>query len=88
MKLVISPLAEKQIRKLPKFVQISTVKKIRRFYETRFPLGVKQLSGYKDIYRVRVGDYRIVFRKYPGKTYIVLVAHRKDVYLRLKKLFD
>lgn len=85
MSILISPRAEKQLRKLPKFDQVAIAQKIRSFVETNVPAEEK-LSGYKDIFRVRVGNYRIVYRKNRPSVYIILIAHRRDVYRMLKML--
>ncbi len=46
--------------------------------------NIKRLKGdLEDLYRLRVGRYRIVFRK-DGKELVILIVrigHRKDVYL-------
>ena len=46
-----------------------------------FP-GTKKLSGKSGLYRVRQGDYRIVYTISHGdkEVKIILVRHRKDVY--------
>ena len=46
------------------------------------PPGCRKLAGTSDRYRVRVGDYRIIYRIDDGKvTVLVLViGHRRDVY--------
>ncbi len=46
------------------------------------PSGCRKLAGTSDRYRVRVGDYRIVYRIDDGKvTVLVLViGHRREVY--------
>ena len=46
------------------------------------PAGCKKLSGYNDQWRIRVGDYRVVYLLDGAKAFvtIVRVAHRKDVY--------
>jgi len=46
------------------------------------PSGVKKLRGYTSTYRVRVGDYRIVYKVDDSAQEIRLlhVADRKDVY--------
>lgn len=42
--------------------------------------AAKKLKGYKDIYRFRVGEYRIFF-KFDQKTiFLLTVRHRKDAY--------
>jgi len=44
-------------------------------------LAVKKLIGANDEYRIRVGDYRIVYQLGEGATLsIERIAHRKDVY--------
>jgi mRNA interferase RelE/StbE len=48
------------------------------------PHGHEKLQGAKDLYRVRSGDYRIIYR-IDDKAIRVLVArigHRRDVYRR------
>lgn len=85
MKITISARAEKELRKLSKINQIAIAAKIRSFATTEI-INEEKLSGYKNIYRVRVGDYRIVFKKIPSEIYIVLIGHRKDIYDLLKRL--
>lgn len=88
MKAVFSPLAEKQLKKLPKIVQISVARKVRNINDEVVAANMKYLSGYKGLYRIRVGDYRLVFRKYTNKAYFILIGHRKEIYLLLKKLWN
>ena len=85
MKILISPLAEKQLRKLPKIVQIAVAQKAPSLSSVNL-IGEEKLQGYKNIYRVRVGDYRIVYKRTAMEVYIVLIRHRKDVYDFLKQL--
>ncbi len=46
------------------------------------PFGCLKMDGYRDRYRVRQGDYRIVYCIYEQvKTVqVMLISHRKDVY--------
>lgn len=87
MKTIFSPLAEKQLEKLPKIVQISVARKVRKIEDEIVTANVKFLSGYKGLYRIRVGDYRLVFKKYTDKVYFILIGHRREIYLLLKKLW-
>ena len=85
MKIVISPRAEKELWRLSKIDQIATARKIRQ-------LGGRiaqeeKLKGFANIFRVRVGDFRIVFNKTPSEIYIILIGHRKDIYNLSKRLF-
>lgn len=86
MKLTITAHAQKQIKKLPKVYQIIIAKKIRKL-QLDLDFGSEKLSGYKNFYKNRVGVYRIVFVKYTNEIEVVLIGHRKEVYLLLKKLF-
>ena len=46
------------------------------------PPGCRKLAGTTDRYRVRVGDYRIVYRIDEGKVtvLVLLIGHRREVY--------
>jgi mRNA interferase RelE/StbE len=47
-----------------------------------FPSGAKKLSGCEHTYRVRIGDYRIIYEVIPSQGLITVqrVRYRKDVY--------
>lgn len=85
MKIIISPRAEKELKKFVKIDQIAITRKIRRLAETQVT-QVEKLKGLFNIYRVRVGNYRIVYKKTTDKIYIILIGHRKDIYQILKRL--
>lgn len=85
MNLIISPRAEKELKKLPKFDQIAIAEKTRALPRFSVP-GEEKLTGFSHLYRVRVGNYRIVYRKTSESVYIVLIRHRRDVYRLLKEL--
>ena len=86
MKIVLSPLSEKQLKKLPKFDQIAVAERIRSLRDNKSIVSEERLKGYKDIFRVRVGDYRVVYRKFSDRYYIILIRHGKDVYGFLQRL--
>ena len=46
------------------------------------PHGCTKLSGGKDIYRVRVGDHRIVYQVMDDRLLILVVdiGHRREIY--------
>ena len=86
MKIILSPHAEKRLKKLPKIDQIAIAQKIRSLREDKNILTAEKLHGYIDIYRVRVGSYRLVYRKSVESIYIILIGHRKDIYEVLQRL--
>lgn len=87
MRIVISPKTEKTLLKLPKIDQIAIGRKIRNLPQLGKTQHEEKLAGFHNIYRVRIGNYRIVYRKIPEEIYIILIGHRKDIYDLLKQLF-
>lgn len=55
---------------------------IEKLSTNPFPSGAKKLSGSEKTYRIRVGDYRIIYEIEKQKLIIqiIRVRHRKDVY--------
>lgn len=41
-------------------------------------LNIKKLKGHKDIFRVRVGDYRIIFKKEFDSVTLLHIGNRDD----------
>ena len=74
--------AARQIRKLPRTVQTKIVQKIDLLERNPRPFGVEKLGGGESLYRVRVGDYRIIYTIEDRilRVLVVKVADRKDVY--------
>jgi mRNA interferase RelE/StbE len=83
MKVIISPRAEKEIKIISKLNQIIISKSIRSLPKT----NDQQLKGYKNIYRTRIGDYRIVYKRTKYEVYIVLIGHRREIYKLLERMF-
>jgi mRNA interferase RelE/StbE len=73
------PVALKQLRALPKETRRLIGAKIDR---VQYDLGgdVKKLTGFKNKYRLRAGNYRVLF-ELEGSTVVVYdVGDRKDIY--------
>lgn len=45
---------------------------------TLIGLNIKKLKGYKDIYRVRTGSIRIIFRRQTTETKIIEISRRNE----------
>jgi len=72
----------KDLRKLPPNVVDRVLETVEQLAVNPFPVGVEKLAGSEHAYRVRVGDYRVVY-EVVTKTKLVeiqRVRHRKDVY--------
>ncbi len=80
----VSRTAEKQLRKLPREVQERLVRRMLLLAEDPFPQGARKLTGYDDVYRVRVGRYRILYSVSRRRLVIIIlkVGQRKDIYRR------
>ena len=65
------------------FVRVAILKTIKRVESskkiTEVP-RVKKLSGHKDAFRIRVGDYRVGIFVVGQTVQFARVAHRKDIY--------
>jgi mRNA interferase RelE/StbE len=80
--LIVKPSAIKDVEGLPATVQRRVVARLAQLQANpRLPGSVK-LAGAKDIYRVRVGDWRIVYEIDDARhiVYVTIVAHRREVY--------
>ena len=74
--------AAKELKKLPLELQHRIASTIERLIkDPRYP-GVIKLKGSDDLYRYRVGKYRVVYKIDDSAQKIVVtrVRHRKDVY--------
>jgi mRNA interferase RelE/StbE len=79
----IKPSALKELSKLPKATVKKTEKAIDALAENPRPDGVKKLKGSEgDLYRIRVGDYRIIYyiEDEIKIVDIIKIGHRKDIY--------
>ncbi|MEN8219164.1 MAG: type II toxin-antitoxin system RelE/ParE family toxin [Pseudomonadota bacterium] len=67
----IKPAAQRYIKKLPPSLQIRII---------------KRLKGFENRYRIRVGDYRIIYEIHDNILLVVVleVGHRSDIYRRKK----
>lgn len=77
--------ALKELEKLPKPVARSALAKATALATNPRPPGCIKLAGSTNMWRIRVGDYRIVYVIHDAsKTIDVrIVAHRRDVYRKL-----
>jgi len=81
-KVVLSKTAEKELHKLPSNVISRIIPALKSLEEDPRPHGCKKLKGYTNLWRVREGNYRII---YSVDDIILLVdireiGDRKDIY--------
>jgi len=84
-KVIIKPSVEKDIRSLPREVVKRVFRRIEMLKKDPVPRLSLKLSGAEQLYRVRVGGYRIVFGVDNTNRQVVIhhVRHRSDVYRQL-----
>ncbi len=77
-----SHIAFKSFQKLPKSESLRILKKTEMLIENPYPNGFKKLQGEENLYRIRSGDYRILYKIYDEKLIILVVnvGHRKEIY--------
>lgn len=80
-KILIKASAAKELENIPKKDNARIVDRIRSLAENPRPSGAEKLTGLNR-YRVRQGDYRILYEIYDKEVVIMVVkiGHRKEVY--------
>ncbi len=76
------PSARKQLLALPLKDRVRVARKIDALADNPFPPGMKKLEATPVAWRIRVGDYRVIY-EVQGQRLTVLVlriGHRRDVY--------
>jgi mRNA interferase RelE/StbE len=78
----IKPKAEKALGKMPKPDRVHIIRALEELEPDPRPKDAVKMVGSDSTYRVRVGDYRIVYEIVDRIlfVYVVRIAHRKDVY--------
>ncbi len=74
--------AERDLEALDFAVRRRLSAQIDRLAENPFPQGCKKLQAEEAYFRIRVGDYRVIYQV-EGKKLIVIIVkigHRKEVY--------
>jgi mRNA interferase RelE/StbE len=72
----------KVLDRLPPDIRRRLVRRLEALEDNPRPRGVEKLAGVDELYRVRVGTYRIVYaiRDRELVVIVVRIGHRRDVY--------
>ena len=78
----ITPRAGKALERLPRRDLTRIGRAIDRLAEQPRPRGCVRLAGSDELYRIRSGDYRIIYEIRARKLVVlaVRIGHRRDVY--------
>ena len=79
MEIRITPEAEENLARLPKRIAAQIVSKLARL-ESGLSGNIKRLQHATAGYRLRSGDYRILFDIEAGTVIVQRVKHRKEAY--------
>ena len=84
-KVVSKPSVEKDLRSLPKSTLVRVLRQIDGLAVEPFPRTTIKLEGGEGLYRIRVGDYRIIYGvdRLAKQVLVHHVRHRREVYRKL-----
>ena len=76
--------ASKELEKLPRQIITRVVAAVDDLSTNPYPHGARKLIGSERAYRIRIGDYRVIYHVFEKRLIveIVRVRHRKDVYAK------
>lgn len=76
---------EKSLEKIPKNVRRGFVAQIEMLKHDPRPTTATKLKGFKTVWRIRKGDYRLVYEVRDKELVLIMIltAHRKDIYRKL-----
>jgi mRNA interferase RelE/StbE len=79
---LLSKAARKALASFPGFIHNKIVEDISHLSVVPRPVGCIKLKGYKNAYRIRVGDYRVIYEIEDKVLRILIVAigNRKNIY--------
>ena len=82
----VSATAEKQLRKLRREDQVRVLRAIQPLATEPTPPGSRKVRGYDDVFRIRVGTYRILYRVEGRRLLIIILklGHRREIYRSLR----
>ena len=79
---LVKPSVEKDLRALPKGAVARVMRRIEELKNNPIPRQSVKLTGAERLYRIRVGDYRIIYTVEAEAERVVIyyVRHRRQVY--------
>lgn len=80
--IIFKPSVEKDLRSLPESVIARVLVRIERLKDDPLPRQAIKLADAEQLYRLRVGDYRIVYEVDAQARQVMIhyVRHRREVY--------
>ena len=76
------PKALKQLQKLDKSIASNILDGIEEYFANPISTKIKKLkTPFDGAYRLRIGDYRVIFYQEDGLVLISKIAHRRQAYI-------
>jgi mRNA interferase RelE/StbE len=78
----LSKRADRELASLGSVIKERIISRLEELSEDPFPRGVVKLHGIEGVYRVRVGDYRILYEVLTSDRLVLVekIDHRSRVY--------
>jgi mRNA interferase RelE/StbE len=84
--------AVRQLRAIPQSAALTILRALTPLGDDprRPDANVKKLAGYEDRFRLRVGDYRVIYDVVDGQLVILVVGvgHRREIYQAMARRDD
>jgi len=83
--IILEKKAEKYLYKIPAKIRENIRERIRALANNPHPHYAASMQGYKDLYKFRVGDYRIIYTVRHSQLIVMVIdiEHRSKVYKQL-----
>ena len=74
--------ARKELECLSANVVSRVFPRIETLSQNPRPLGCRKLQGFENLWRIRIGDYRVIYQVFDGEMVVDIVAvrHRSQAY--------
>ncbi len=81
-RIVIRPSADRVLQKLSADMQRRILERLDELAVNPRPANVVKMAGAANWWRVRVGDYRVVYEIHDREitVYVLVIGHRREVY--------
>ncbi len=79
---LLSPASQKQMYALSRDLQRNITERLEQLATTPRPTGARPYKGLAHAYRLRIGDYRVIYQIYDRQqeVMVIRVGHRRDIY--------
>lgn len=77
--------AKKELKKLDKSTILKILTAVESLAQIPYPQGVRKIQGMEQAYRIRVGDYRVVYTVEASVLLIEIIRarHRREIYKKI-----